>query len=247
MLVKKACACIHIGMLYNKQSDLLYTQNFRQQIAENCIMAVISNSTLDPTNGAYDSNQWRTDGSMIPAAASLFNHKSITAAVTGNKTVCLKLSSQNISILHDELIGLITGLIILHDSLINVLIHTDYLNSVRLIDNSCTTTNLESKLWHMNAWLYYCWLLVIFRGCSTVIKCTKRHANNNTLSSILSTVADQHMVNAQSNRNTLYALILTFFIDDYTLYNSTNGWIESNTRYYNWMQACTKYCTRIGA
>lgn len=153
-------------------------------------MALISNSTLNLTDGSYDSNQWGINGSMIPVAASLFNHKSVTAAVTGSKTVCLKLSGRNISILHGKLIGLITGLIISHDRPNNVLIYTDHLNSVRLIDNSRTIINVESKLQHMNACLYYHWLLAILDRCPTIIKYTKRHANVNTLASILNTAAD---------------------------------------------------------
>lgn len=168
---------------------------------------------------------------MIPASASQFDHKSVTAVVTGRKTVCLKLSGCNISILHGELIGLITGLIISHNGPINALIHTDHLNSVRLIDDSRTTINLESKLRHMNARSYYRWLLAILEECPAIIKYTKGHANGDTLSSVLNTTADRLAVSAQSNANTPYAPIPTFF-DDYTLYNSTDGWIESNSQHY---------------
>lgn len=84
----------------------------------------------------------------------------------------------------------------------------------------------------MNACLYYCWLLAIFKNHSASIKYTKGHANNDTLPTVLNIAADQYAVNAQSDINTLYAPIPSFFIDNYTLYNSTNGWIKSNTRYY---------------
>lgn len=127
-IIKEACTCLQIGMLYTGQPELLYDKNLRWHIAENDVMALIGNSTLDPTHRTNDLNQWGTDGSMIPAAASLFDCKSVTAAVTGNKTVCLKLSGRNISILHGKLIGLITGLIISRDGVENALIHTDHLN-----------------------------------------------------------------------------------------------------------------------
>lgn len=219
-------------MLYNGQPDLLYTKHHRRLIAENYVRALTLNSTLDSVDVTHDSNQWGTDGSMAPASASLLDHKSVTAAVTGDKTLCLKLSGRNISILHGELIGLIAGIIISHEKLMNASIHTDHLNSVRLIDDSRTTVNLESKLRHMNARSYYCWLLSILAGSSTIVKYTKGHANNNIIPSILNTVADRHAVSAHTNTNTPYAPIPTFFMDDYTLFNSTDGWIETNTRYY---------------
>lgn len=231
-IVKEALAHTHIGTLYTGQFDLLYTKDHRRVIAENYLRALISNSTLDSIDAVHDSNQWGTDGSMIPASASLFDHKSVTAAVTGDKTVCLKLSGRNISILHGELIGLVTGIIMSREKSIDARIHTDHLNSVRLIDDSHTTTNMESKIRHMNARSYYRWILSALHGSLTVIKYTKGHANDDTIPSILNTAADRHAVNAHTNLNTPYAPTPTFFMDDYTPYNSTDGWIESNIRHY---------------
>ena len=201
-------------------------------MAENQLMALCYNSTLRPSGVTSHRDEWGTDGSMIPSDAGILDHKSVTAAVTGRHTVCLKLSGRNISILHGELMGLITGLIVTHDRSSGVVIHTDHLNSVRLIDDSCTTTDLEIKLCHMNACFYYRWLLNILTLKPALIKYTKGHADVDSVPSVLNSLADRHAVDAQFNPDTPYAPIPTFFMDEYTLYNATDGWIESNARNY---------------
>jgi hypothetical protein len=51
---------------------------------------------------------------MVPAAASIFDDKSVTAVVTGPRTLVLKIDEHNISILHSELIGIILALTLVH-------------------------------------------------------------------------------------------------------------------------------------
>jgi hypothetical protein len=47
---------------------------------------------------------------MIPATAGVLDRKSITAAITGPRTLVLRIDGRNSSILQGELIGLIAGL-----------------------------------------------------------------------------------------------------------------------------------------
>jgi hypothetical protein len=72
---------------------------------------------------------------MVPTAASIFDNKSVTAAVTGPRTLVLKIDRRNISILHGKLIGIILALT-LSDPAVPSTLYTDHLNSVHIIDDS---------------------------------------------------------------------------------------------------------------
>ncbi|KNZ80992.1 hypothetical protein J132_03286 [Termitomyces sp. J132] len=229
-LIRCACSRIQIGMLYAGQPELLLPVDQRRLCAETYIEALISNSRLPPTDEAIHTGQWGTDGSMVPSSAGMLDDKSVTAAVTGSKTTVIKLSGRNISILHGELMGLISGVISSRLSNTEGVIYTDHLNSVRLIDDSLTTPNLEHKLRHMNARSYYRWLLDLLKHRTITIHYTKGHASGSTLPSILNNSADRHAVTAQSNPYTPFAPIPTFFMDDFTLYSTRDGWIECNSR-----------------
>ncbi|KAJ7853588.1 hypothetical protein B0H13DRAFT_1642863 [Mycena leptocephala] len=78
-----------------------------------------------------DVGTWRLHGSMIPAAAGILDSKSITAAITGPRTLVLRIDG--------ELIGLIAGLILSsNNGHLEPSLYTDHLNSTRLIDDSRT-------------------------------------------------------------------------------------------------------------
>ena len=57
-------------------------------------------------------NLWASDGSMVPAAVSITEPKTIIGAATGPSTLALKVLGLNASILHGELAGIITAMIL---------------------------------------------------------------------------------------------------------------------------------------
>jgi hypothetical protein len=65
---------------------------------------------------------------MIPAASRLGDAKSITAALTGLKTIVLCLNGQNISILQGEFMGLVMGLILPLTETRDASLYSDHMN-----------------------------------------------------------------------------------------------------------------------
>jgi hypothetical protein len=101
---------------------------------------------------------------MIPAAASAFDNKSVTAAITGPSTLVLKIDGRNVSILHGELMGIIAALSLSDPGDNDSILYTDHLNSVRLIDDSKTAVDQQTKLRGMNGRAYYRWILALANG-----------------------------------------------------------------------------------
>jgi len=73
---------------------------------------------------------------MMPASSRILDTKTVMATLTGPKTMVLKLSGHNISILHGEIMGLIMGYIIpnCRDDF-SVDLYTDHLNTVRFLQD----------------------------------------------------------------------------------------------------------------
>jgi hypothetical protein len=112
---------------------------------------------------------WGTDGSMLPVGASVLDRKSVTTTLTSANTLVLKLEGRNISILHGELVRLITCLIISDADNRNAVLYTNHLNSVRLVDNSKTAVDQQTGLHYMTRKSYYRWILAL------VSKSTDKH------------------------------------------------------------------------
>ncbi|KAG6898794.1 hypothetical protein C0993_004162 [Termitomyces sp. T159_Od127] len=133
-------------MLFDGQPDLMLTRTLRRLRAESDIYNTSALGTRPPTFEAVGTSHWGTDGSMIPASAGPFDDKSVTAAATGPRTVTFRLKGRNVSILHGELMGLIAGLIIAGTDAADATIHTDHLNSVRIIEDSLTMADMKARL-----------------------------------------------------------------------------------------------------
>ena len=73
---------------------------------------------------------WASDGSMVWSTSGIGDMKSVTATLTGPKSIVLWLDGQNISILQGELVGIIMGLLMTSGSTGSTMLYSDHLNSV---------------------------------------------------------------------------------------------------------------------
>jgi hypothetical protein len=173
---------------------------------------------------------WATDGSMFPATSSLSDLKSITAAVSGPISIVLRVAHRNASILQGEQMGLVAALIL---AKISPTIYTDHINSTLLIDDYQSAVNQDRRLRSMNGRSYYRWILdLVTRKCATVTY-TKAHTNDITIPASLNREAD-HLASTSQKYSTSIPIapIPTFFMDAYTFHRQSDGWIESNIRYF---------------
>ncbi|KAJ7138983.1 hypothetical protein C8R44DRAFT_867155 [Mycena epipterygia] len=170
-------------------------------------MATISKLAPSPSAATSLSQVWGSDGSMLPAAASVLDKKSVTAALTGPKTLVLEIEGRNVFILHGELMGLVMCLILDDSNNDESLLYTDHLNAVRLIDDSKTNP-----------------LKIIY---------TSGHSNEVSIPARMNFEADHYASSAQHHiHNVFSAPIPTFLMDDFTFHTLDDGWIESNIRNY---------------
>ncbi|KAJ7157539.1 hypothetical protein C8R43DRAFT_883185, partial [Mycena crocata] len=152
-------------------------------------------------------------------------------ALTGPKTLVLKIEGRNISILHGELVGLIMCLIICHAD--DAALYSDHLNAVRLIDDSKTRVDQQDRLRGMNGRSYYRWILKLASNNPLKIIYTAGHSSEVSVPSRLNFEADHYASTAQHHLHELFsAPIPTFFMDEFTFYTGDDGWIESNIRNY---------------
>ena len=175
---------------------------------------------------------------MVPASAGLDQNRSVTAALTGPKTVVVCLNGRNLSIMHGEHIGMIMGLILSspeHDTA-NEIIHndsdrlgSDHLNTVRFVEDARSKIDQTSKLRNMNGRSYLRWIANLVKKSRTTVTHVKSHTDNQGLDSLLNSEADHYASNAHSFAHTLHpAPIPTFYMDDFTFYRPEDGWIESD-------------------
>jgi hypothetical protein len=145
--------------LFDGDSTLMTPKAQRQTEAENYIRGLPSVLSLSPSLLPHQNRMWGSDGSMIPATSGIGEDKSVTAAVTGPQTIVVHLHDRNLFILHGELIGLVMGLILSNNGILNNKLFTDHLNSVRFIDDARTSINQENRLRNMNGRSYYRWIM----------------------------------------------------------------------------------------
>ncbi|KAG6874813.1 hypothetical protein C0992_006444, partial [Termitomyces sp. T32_za158] len=126
--------------------------------------------------------------------------------------------------------GLIAGLITAGTDESHPTIHTDHLNSVRIMEDSSTAANMEARLRHMNRRSYYRWILDLLLGVNARILYTKGHSETTSLPATLNNSADRHAAEAHRDRLTPNAPIPTFYMDPFTLFSRRDGWIEANIR-----------------
>ncbi|KAJ7214410.1 hypothetical protein GGX14DRAFT_542172 [Mycena pura] len=101
------------GWLFDGPQDLLASREDRRHWAEERIRVLVPSSALQPSPVARGRQVWGTDGSMIPASASLCeSRRGRNAAVTGPSTLVVQLQGRNLSILHGELMGHVLALVL---------------------------------------------------------------------------------------------------------------------------------------
>ena len=214
--------------------DLALPRELRECWAEKLIRALADVCAFPPSKHS-DGVTWASDGSMLPASAGILDDKSVTGAATGDKSLALKIPGRNISILHGEQMGLIIALFLALDLVKNdlVTILTDHLNSVRLINDSQTNVSQVPRLRYMNGRSYYRWILSLVNRNRVAITYTEGHSNTVTLEAKLNDEADFLATSCQKILTELsYAPTPSFFMNDYTLFSTTDGWIESNTSHF---------------
>ncbi|EDR05270.1 uncharacterized protein LACBIDRAFT_329991 [Laccaria bicolor S238N-H82] len=144
-----------------------------------------------------------SDGSMKLASATIEEEKVVLGATTGALTLVLKIPGHNVSILHDEQIGLIIALILTGwNSDEAQFLLTNHQNSVRLI---------KDKRMDMN------------------IKYMHAHTDKDTMEARMNRDADFYMSQSHEIESLVpQSPIPTFHMNDYTFYQDGDGWIESN-------------------
>lgn len=199
--VKMSDALLHLDVRWFSlgSPDLLLPREQRQSHAQSTIrqMAAISHLAPSSTLSPEQTPLWASDGSMVPPSAGMFDPKSVTAAITGPKTLVLKIDSRNISILHGELMGLIMGLILSNPHSAGSLLYTDHLNSVRLIDDSKTAIDQRPRLRGMNGRSYYRWILSLTSTNPLSIAYTPGHTDEVSVPARLNFEADHYASLAQ--------------------------------------------------
>ena len=144
-------------------TELAKPRHIRQHKSEELIRNLLYVSGFSPSK-ATDGRTWASDGSMVPASATIMDDKSITGAATGAKTLVMRVPGRNVSILQGEQLGLIMALVLSQDQGLTQhdqeqpRLLTDHLNSVRLIQDSKTEISQTPKLRNMNGRLYYRWM-----------------------------------------------------------------------------------------
>jgi hypothetical protein len=216
----------NINWFFHGSADLLTPRLQRRDDAEQYICALALSCKFSSSPSAHNNISWATDGSMIPAASSISDHKSVTAAATGPVTLIMRTAHRNTSILQGEQLGLVIALVLADPS---PQIYTDHLNSTMLIDDSQTAVNQDRRLRHMNGRSYYRWILDLASRKNATVIYTKAHTSDTTIQANLNREADHYASSAQKSTSSIpIAPSPTFFMDHYTFYREPDGWVESN-------------------
>ncbi|KAJ7015872.1 hypothetical protein C8F04DRAFT_984785 [Mycena alexandri] len=129
--------------------------------------------------------------------------------------------------------GIITALSLSNPLDPSSTLYTDHLNSVRLIDDSKTAVDQQTRLRGMNGRSYYRWILALANANPLTIGTRQAIPPKVSLPARMNFEADHYASHAQRHIHDVpTAPIPTFFRDDYTFYTRDDGWIESNVRDY---------------
>ncbi|KAF5347864.1 hypothetical protein D9758_013810 [Tetrapyrgos nigripes] len=226
---------LKISHLLHGSTDLLLSRTDCQLQAERQIRLLAGVSSLKPSPSSNDNFTWASDGSMIPVSAGLFDQKSILSAITGPRTLVLKVTNMSASITHGELLGLVLGSL-LSKSLTQTMtstLHSDALYCIQTLENCKMDVNQLFKLRHMNGRSYYRWILDINNRNDISIKHVKAHTEQQDAPSILNFEADYYASKSQCHHYAIPAApVPTFFMNPFTMYSNSLGWIESSSREY---------------
>jgi hypothetical protein len=204
---------MHCEWLHEGDETLLLLRVDRRHNAESYIHAMPLIVPLQSSHLSHNGRIWASDGSMVPATSGLGDPKSVTAALTGPKTIILQLDGRNISILQGELIGLIMGLILSSSGTEDAILYSDHMNSVHFIEDSRSSISQEKRLRNMNGRSYYRWISDLARETRTVVTYTKGHSKEVTLASQLNNEADYYASKSQNVTSSIHpAPTPTFYI-----------------------------------
>ena len=247
-LVHALCEKIQIDDLVIGPVDLALPCKLRERWAEAFIGNLADVCGLPPSRYS-DNLTWASDGSMVPAAAGILDSKSVTRAATGRKSLVLRVPGRNVSILHGEQVGLIISLILAGNYVTKdiVTVLTDHLNSVRLIDDSQTNVSQVPHLCYMNGRSYYRWILSLVNHRCVAINYTAGHSGGSSLEARMNDKVDFLATSSQKRISELsQSPILTFFMNNYTLYSECDGWIESNIMHFVDILLAQKSVSNLG-
>jgi hypothetical protein len=227
---------IEVDWLFEGGEELLSTRAERRHAAENQIRVLANLLNFHPSPNATDETAWASDGSMVPASAGLLDDKTVTAALTGPKTMVMRMQGRNSNILHGEIFGIIMGHLMIPRSDADSTRHlyTDHLNTTRFLQDSRSNINQDATLRYRNGRSYLRWLKLLSSETSLSVEYTKGHSIGETQASRLNADADHYATSAQSHRHQIpVAPAPTFTMNDFTFCTSNDGWIESNIRIYS--------------
>lgn len=167
--------------LFEGNQDLMTPRQTRMAHAESLIGALISNFRLPQATIARECVDWGSDGSMKPASAKWRQHRIVTTAVTGPRTIVLRLAGKASSILQGKILGIIVALLSATSIRNDGKIYSDHINSVRLINNSKTKIGSTRKMQNMNTRSYYRWLLDLNSRIRNKVQYTPGHKGDVSL------------------------------------------------------------------
>ena len=158
-----------MGWLYEGGEELLLARSQRRREAENQIRVLTNILDIHPSPNATDDKAWASDGSMVPASAGILDDKTVTAALTGHRTMVMRLQGRNSNILHGEIFGIIMGHILIPQTGANDDRHlfTDHLNTACFLQDSQSNINQDAALRYRNGRSYLRWLKLLSEESST--------------------------------------------------------------------------------
>jgi hypothetical protein len=240
---------LQIDDLLNGYTELAVPRDARKAHAEQYIRDLVRVSGFHPSK-ATDGRTWASDGSMIPASASIIENKSITGAATGEQTLVMRVPGRNVSILQGEQLGLIIALVLSEASdtapCASGRLLTDHLNSVRLIEDSKTEISQIPRLRYMNGRSYYRWIIDLAGRSSLKVQYTPGHSKDHTLEARMNNEADFLASSSQKIYKDIPEIRPpTFHMNKFTFYSPTDGWIESNVPHYVDLQLAQQTITSL--
>lgn len=224
---------------YGLDSSLAIPRHLRQHEAEHHILSLIQASPL-PSFISPTVPILASDASMIPPSVSLHQSRSVTLAVSstfGSITASLQSLRRSASILHGEVYGLITAVVLLRSQASRCLPHslppiiTDHLNSTRLISDSFIQNHPPLSWSGLPARSLYRWLRDLISQFPTrpTLNYTPAHTSSTSLPSLANAHADHYASSSQRFPLSNPTMpIPTFSMDRYTPFTEEDGFIEYN-------------------
>ncbi|KAL6299516.1 hypothetical protein BKA93DRAFT_870422 [Sparassis latifolia] len=220
---------------------LALPRNMRCTIAELAVQALATSSQIPlfPSSSPL----FASDGSMTPATPTLHQYRSVTfAATTPSSTIVCSLSSfrNSASILYAEVYGLIAAALQAPTDISHTPpsppLYTDHLNSTRLINGSLSASfpPLPHQWSSLPACSLYHWLRDILASSPQpllTLMYTPAHTTSNSPAASANAFVD-HLASHSHTLALPTPPVPTFTMDDYTLFSSSDGYIESDPSTY---------------